>query len=105
MPTGMILLILCVILLSSGHRRRHRWALHLQERESLREVARLREMVEDLSARFHRLETERDFYRDLLEPGGTVTKWKGPTLFGEAALPEDVKARAAAGPTGASPGP
>lgn len=31
------------------------------------ELARVRETVEDLASRFHRLEAERDFYRELAE--------------------------------------
>ena len=77
MSVGLIVLIcFAVFAYSPRHRRWHRQD-RLGGPETREELARLRLMVDDLSSRFHRLETERDFYRDLLEPGAAGKPEKG----------------------------
>ncbi len=60
-----------VIITTAGRVVERRWSR--QRGESLQvgteELHRIRDTVTDLSGRLERLEQERDFYKDLLEPG------------------------------------
>ena len=80
MSTAMMFLILFMAFGFLGAGRR-RWAVHHDGRGELeatrREIARLRETVEDLASRFHKLETERDFYRELMSGSGGGVEPKG----------------------------
>lgn len=71
-----LLLIVCALAFACASRRPRHWHGHGRRLHPDRdgELARLRDAVDDLSARFHRLETERDFYRELLgaPSGGTA---------------------------------
>jgi hypothetical protein len=69
MSTGMLFLLFFAAFAFMGRsRNRARCGRGWSSDEDTRvELARIREMVEDLSSRFHRLEAERDFYRELVD--------------------------------------
>ena len=70
MSTGMLfLLVFAAFAIMGRSRRRLRGDRGWDANEDMRvELARVRETVEDLASRFHRLEAERDFYRELAAP-------------------------------------
>lgn len=88
MSTGMLILLFFAAFALMGrsrHRRRcgRGWS---SDEDTRAELTRVREMVEDLSSRFHRLEAERDFYRELADTGhGRAGELSGPPR--EASLP------------------
>jgi len=87
MSLAMIVMILVAIVVMNGQRERRRFRVE-DPRDGLppgdhEELARIREMVEDLSSRFHRLEMERDFYKDLANPTPGAGGAPGRTLPGE----------------------
>jgi hypothetical protein len=72
MSTWMIFLLFFATLGWLGRRNRMvSDGISSTDEEARRELARVREMVEDLSSRFHVIETERDFYRELLDAPGS----------------------------------
>ena len=104
MPIAVIVLILVALVVLNGQRERRR--LHPRDsRDALppgdhEELARVREMVEDLSSRFHRLEMERDFYKDLASPASGEERRPDRALPGEAPLSEETGDRELPGPDG-----
>ena len=69
---GFFEFVLALAFITTAGRIVQRRLAHPQRGQSLQvdteELLRIREMIGDLSGRLERLEEERDFYKDLLEP-------------------------------------
>jgi hypothetical protein len=68
MSLTLLVFMLFFVMMATRGGRHGRRPDALEATTTRRELEELRRAVDDLSSRFHRLETERDFYRELLGP-------------------------------------